>query len=131
MLINGQGQESFVEDLVLVMVDDDTLCVVVLRCKEAIHPAWREEPVVQPHWRVTNEAEVVVCIAIEALDHILIQMDHEWLIKNLDGDNNVLHRWYGVLLLDHTKGKMGVPQTVGITPARERHPVTGMIEAVL
>lgn len=131
MLFDRKGQKVLVEDLVLVMIDNHILCIIVLRCEEAVHPARDFETVVEHDGHITDLAKVVVSIAIEVFDHLLVQLEQERLVERLDRDDNILHRWYGILLLDNAKCEVGVAKTVSIAPARNRGPVAGMIKAVL
>jgi hypothetical protein len=114
-----------------VVVDNHILCVVVLWCEETVHPAWFEEAVVQHDGRVADLAQVVVRVTIKALDHLFVQFNEEWFVQDLNGDNNVLHRWGGILLLNFSQSSMCVAKAICITPAGNRGPVTAVIEPVL
>jgi hypothetical protein len=49
----------------------------------------------------------------------------------LDGDNNVLHLRFGVLLFDNSECGVSVANTITITPSWQRRSVAAMVEAVL
>lgn len=116
VLVNRHGHKGLVKDLILVMVDNDVLRVVVLWCEKTIHPTWQLKPVVEHHGRIADLAELVVRVAIELFDHLFVKVLQEWLVERLYGDNNVLHGWYGVLLLDYTQGSVSVAETISIAP---------------
>jgi len=72
VLLDRKSQEVLVEDLVLMMIDNHVLCVIVLRREEAVHPARHFETIVEHDRHVTDLAKVVVSIAVEVLDDLLV-----------------------------------------------------------
>lgn len=56
MPFHTHSDKPSIEDLILMVIDDDTLRVVVLRCKEAVHPARLGEAIVKCDWRVADLA---------------------------------------------------------------------------
>jgi hypothetical protein len=92
MLLDRHANQIAVKDLVLVVINNHALGVVILRCEEAIHPAWLVEPVVQHDGRIADLSQIVVSVTIELLDHLFVQFDQVWFVQDLDRDNNVLHR---------------------------------------
>ena len=90
VLLDAHNDGTSIEDLVLVVVDNDTLSIVVLRREEAVHPTRVEEPIVQHDRRITDLAQVVVRIAVELPYCILWNSGKEWLVDGLDCNNNIL-----------------------------------------
>jgi hypothetical protein len=54
MLVNGHSYKPAVEDLVFMVIDNHVLCIVVLRCQEAIHPSRVPEAIMEHGRRVAN-----------------------------------------------------------------------------
>jgi hypothetical protein len=130
MLVDRHGDQSAVEDLILVVVHDNALCAIVLRCQEAVHPLRVIEAIVEHHRRIADLAEVVERIAVELPDHVDVQNLQERLVDGLDGNNDVLHGRNGIPLLEHAERCMGVSEAIGITPDMGAL-VAAVIEAVL
>lgn len=131
MLINRHGHKTAVKDLVFVVIDNHTLCIVVLRSQESIEPDRVPESVVEHGRCIADSSQVVERITIELFDHVRVELGQEGLVEELDRNDDVLHIRLRVLVLDLLECSVGVAETIGITPAGSSCAVATMIEAIL
>ena len=131
MLLKAHSNEPSIEDLILMVIHNDTLCIVILRREEAVHPARIKEAIVQHDWRIADLPKVVVRITIELPDSILRYLCKERLIDGLYRNNDILHFWLRILLVEDPECLMSVRETVRITPAWVRQLLTTVVKSVL
>ena len=70
MLVSRHAEQTRIEDLVLVMVDNDTLSIVVLWSQEPVKPLWIIKAVVHHGGHIADLSQVVECMAVELLDSL-------------------------------------------------------------
>lgn len=112
------------------VVHNNVVCIFLWR-QETIQPNRIKEAIVKHSWRIADSVQVVERIAVETLDHVRVKLRQEWLVQELDRDDDILQAWRGVFLLDDLKYCLCVAETLGITPARGRCLVAAVIEAIL
>jgi hypothetical protein len=114
-----------------VVVNHDTLSVVVLRREEPVHPAWVFETVVQNDWGIADLSQIVERITVEPSHRVCRDLSHDRLVERLDRHDDILHIWLGVFLVEDAQRLMRVRDAVCVAPLWIRLLPSAVIEAVL
>ena len=131
MLVHRLSDQPRVENLVLVVIDNNVLRVIVLRRKKPIEPADAAKAIVHHRRCIADLPQVVVRVAVELLNHFLVELDQERLVEELDRHDDILMVGGSVFLLNHLQRGVRMGETVGIAPAGGRVLAAAVVEAVL
>ena len=131
MLVSRHAEQTRIEDLVLVMVDNGTLSIVVLWSQEPVKPLWIIKAVVHHGSHIADLSQVVECIAVELLDSRQIKHLQIRLVQKFNSDNDISHLRRGVFLLKHLECSKRVADTVVVAPTWYSFLFAAVVEAVL